>query len=873
MSSIPFPNIKAAKPHPKHKQDAKMPPQVQVSYADLEGVNKIDTKYLPKLPMAFVDCEMAGDMDKLVIWGCSIYYIDGDKKPTFVGADIIKDNNGEYLTDPATGKYLFKENKEKWPFEYCDEHKALKRKKIEKAKACDKCVRVKPKKYGKYKTEVSNRRLYQVNIWGYHDELDLLWLMLEKYGIKTVYSHWLSADWTAIFTKEYPDTPLLKVFTQDPDEFSKLLFRGSGLLMSRFDAAPFITRSHKNLLKRSPKYEYKRKAYDYNEKKFVIKKDYPIEWKDSIGLFNCKLSVMGEMCGFPKGETPQKFMGGYTVKQLETMIDANDVAYMLTDCEVIFQALVFFWNILKQDLKYHSSQFTLTAGSLGQQMIAQNHCSVVYPKLLDEWEKEKKAGKNPPKPAKLFRKKPKSWKYVANWPEKSRVDKITKLSPQGIDDLVRTLDIFKGGRTQVRDNSVHTKPVFGIDANQMYCSVQNDEGNAFPNPLEPFTCDNPTIVKKLMDDKEGAVFCSWKRPAHDTFGIVSVRNKTGGLDWTHTESEGTWVTLPEYREMVKEGYQPIIKTDDSMRTPICAILCARLPYNPHEITKTWYQKREEMKKAKNKGQYVLKVLTSSSAFGKFAEQNQSEIIVDEATFACQMSDEWSFSKVENGSGDNGGWGIAKKNDMERSDTSMFLMAAYITAYARLSLYRTAKSVGFEHVIYMDTDSLKHTNASFDTSKPQCDYNGKPMDLMGTGLGQWKTEQKYDYWCSTKPKQYKYHAVWDEDAGACDKWVLRIKGVSVAKAYEHHTGLKIADDPKKYQKWLEAQPLTGKFSYPQVLSIKQGTRKNAARKPTAPKKLHKKDGSPTQAALDYEKKMEKWNERPNIGQWVVVEKEV
>lgn len=851
-------------------------PHVRVDYVDLKAIQGGKDASHPNIKSNFavIDCEMNGNMGDLIIWGCTIYKVKGVKTPTRVGMKPKLDKDGNHIK--INGVYQFEHDDDKLEYVYCDEHKDLKRKKMATADACPKCSRKKHKRYGKYVNQIKDRKLYRIQAWGYPHQTDMLWNMLLKHEIETVYSHWQSADFTALMTNEFGNN-FLKEFCQAPEDgqapFGNILFRGSGVLQAKLDIAPFYERYKQ---KSDPKYRYSRQVWDYKEKKYVKTNRFDIEWRDSIALFNCGLAKVGQMCGFPKGETPKKFTEGeFTDEELFAGITNEDVEYMIQDCDVVFQGINFLWSVLKSDLNYHSSELTLTAGTLGIQMLAHHHVNTLYPAELKKWNEDKKAYGQ--KPQRLFRRRKNHWKYEADWDGDS--------DAQFYDDWFREMDVFKGGRTQVVNDNEAKQPMFGIDANQMYCSVQNDEDNKFADPfnMKP-VADVKTFDWLLERGQVGMVHCSWKRPEHLTFGIVAVRTDEGSLDWCRTEAT-QWMTTIEYQLMVSEGYEVEV-----IPCPVkekVALLAPPLPYNPHQLTKKWYERRNDFKAEGNHAQYVLKVLTSSSAFGKFVEQNQSELFMTEADYYSMMDcDDYTFSPVGQCDDESGQWGIVKSKIMRRSANTIVSMGSFITAYARKDLYLAAKAVGFENVYYCDTDSLKHSNAEYGNYKdlrnldaktigsiPTKTYCGETIPILGVGLGQWKVEQQYDYWHSVKPKQYKYHAVWDEDDGDCDKWELRIKGVSVNKTFEHETGLEADKNKKQLKAWKQMKPITGTFAFPTVVSLRVGMRKQNKKQPKKPKQMTKKDGTPTQSALRWQQAFKEWEQRPKAGDWVITEKEV
>lgn len=73
------------------------------------------------------------------------------------------------------------------------------------------------------------------------------------------------------------------------------------------------------------------------------------------------------------------------------------------------------------------------------------------------------------------------------------------------------------------------------------------------------------------------------------------------------------------------------------------------------------------------------------------------------------------------------------------------IAIAITAYARQHLLTTAEKVGFENVLYMDTDSIKYKSKLVE------------IDIDDKRLGAWKNEGKCVYFKTLAPKKYGY---WD-----------------------------------------------------------------------------------------------------------------
>ena len=136
------------------------------------------------------------------------------------------------------------------------------------------------------------------------------------------------------------------------------------------------------------------------------------------------------------------------------------------------------------------------------------------------------------------------------------------------------------------------------------------------------------------------------------------------------------------------------------------------------------------------------------------------------------------------------------------------MGAYILSYARMALWKVGTEIGYENLVYCDTDSWKHTNPNV------------ICPLEGDDLGQWKHENTYAFWHSTRPKQYKYNAIWDEKHGTVNTWNARIKGCSLMKAAN--------DAGIDYGEFCKHLDLDGVVTFEGVIGIKESWRRKDTR---------------------------------------------
>ena len=712
-----------------------------------------------KLPLAIIDAETWRDFDKPVFFGCLIVDRYGGKDDAVVGAEFT----GE--VDDYTGKKLFKPTPKRWGWSRCSKH--LKCRNKERMEKCDLCKRVKPKNYGKFtsKTDNSKRRLRFTRLWCWADELPTViipHLMSKK--VKRVYAHNSTVDIIAMISALEPELthPLMKFVQTDPDEFSNLLFRGSKILQCKLDIAPYYNKAFNTT--------FREMKYNYQDKKFEPNEEYHIKILDSLGVLPLSLGEIGKAVNFPKGETPNKFIDKADPDHQNLFsITTEDIDYCIRDCEVLFRGLQMMWATVKE-LGYHGSTMPLTAGTLGSQMIAHHNATH--------------------QESPLYVKKEKGWKYRTTV-KNTQADDIARLS-------------MVGGRTQCFKTEEVKGLITGIDANAFYPSIMVDEENKWPD------FRSQTIIREvenslinIIDEVEGCIHVKWKRPDSDRIGLFAQTNDDGLLDWTLKSGE-RWISFPEYRFAISQGYDLTICIDEEVDA--CAVICERMEYNPFkDVITSWYDERLKRKNQGDPSEFALKILLNAGGFGKFLERNTDTMITTEETW-ISMPEGWNFTGVSKDEAMS--YGYATKEEYTRADTTANLMGAYILSYARIALWEVANEIGFEHLVYCDTDSWKHTNPLIISP------------LAGDGLGQWKHENTYSLWHSTRPKQYKYHSIWDEKRGTVNQWGARVKGCSLAKAAN--------DAGINYDLFCKELDLNGTITFEGVVGIKESWRSKETR---------------------------------------------
>jgi len=611
-------------------------------------------------------------------------------------------------------------------------------------------TKAKGKGYGSYRKGESTHIQLAVG-WLWDDDVADNWPRLcEQMGATRIYAHNATVDIIALLSCIKPDLehPLLHFLSEDKDERTKILFKGSSILSAKFDLAPFLEEG------------YERTAWDYKKKQTTTYNNYEVEIRDSLALLTVGLGALGQSIGYGKTETPEIFTNDkHPDFQNYMAIEADHVRYAIDDCIILWRSIFELWNMVKE-IGYHGRDIPLTIGSLGFQMIA--HAN---------------------KDTHLVKKIKKSWKYET---VHNRAD---------LDTILR--DCLVGGRVQCFDTDPYEGISCGIDARSFYPSVEQTN-KRWPDfgKLKAVLFTSSSNLNDVIE-REGGVHVKWTRPDSDKLGAVASRcPKTGNLVWT--EKTGTrWLTMLKARYLLERGYtlEPVpyvyerttarFNEDTGETEPfieantIFAIVCPKLKFNPFEEVKRWYDKRIELKNAKDPRQFLVKILMNAGSFGKWVEINQDIRIASESDAHYEFSD-WEFNAVQDFSGEMIGY--VKDPILKRAKNTANILGAYITDAARIELLRMADNFDPDNLLYCDTDSWKVKH-----SLEEVLAIVKP-EMLGRELGQWAVENEHDYFHALKPKQYKAHYISKEDSSTgdlvkCDIWKLRIKGVNVKGVIE------------------------------------------------------------------------------------------
>ena len=171
-----------------------------------------------------------------------------------------------------------------------------------------------------------------------------------------------------------------------------------------------------------------------------------------------------------------------------------------------------------------------------------------------------------------------------------------------------------------------------------------------------------------------------------------------------------------------------------------------------------YLKRMEAKANKDAFNVMYFKLLNNSSYGKFLEHGHSTY----------------FENIinENGVIDS----IEKPRDEASLNASFTYLpvGSCIPAYTRCKLVESALKVGWESIVYFDTDSI------FFIKTKETDENAKRFLSIGEGLGQWGVEKTIKRGQFAAPKRYKIEE--EQDDGTTED-VYHLAGVNFAKLKE------------------------------------------------------------------------------------------
>ncbi len=207
-----------------------------------------------------------------------------------------------------------------------------------------------------------------------------------------------------------------------------------------------------------------------------------------------------------------------------------------------------------------------------------------------------------------------------------------------------------------------------------------------------------------------------------------------------------------------------------------------------------YELRKSYQRSGNSGFSEISKLLMNSLYGKFGQNG----IVQTVIGSCPLEELWSETIISHTTGKvYRHLALAGQIYEERHEGEGYhsfpAIAAHVTAYARLYLWRLMRKVPPEHVFYVDTDSLIVDQVGLESLKPL---------LSATELGLMKVELTSPWLIVNAPKDY---AMLDR---------RRLKGVSLS-AKEIEPGVFAQDQWVRLSGMLRAGDMNG-FTVKQVV---------------------------------------------------------
>lgn len=278
--------------------------------------------------------------------------------------------------------------------------------------------------------------------------------------------------------------------------------------------------------------------------------------------------------------------------------------------------------------------------------------------------------------------------------------------------LAKLRRAYKGGRTEAFVRGTPKGKVKYYDVNSMYPFVMY-------SGTYPLICKAPfgRYVRKssVNLDFEGVALAKVKVEGDVTPLGVRRRCKDGFERLIFPEGVIVdWFTYPELRALESYGGK-ILKVYEAYEWKVI--------FNPFKpFIKHFYGKKLEAEREGNKVARLMYKTIMNSLYGKFGEHKGGKII--------DLSDYPYIKVLEN-------------NDMKHRWYHNVVWSAYVTAYARLHLFKIIRNIPYNKLYYCDTDSLiVDGSISLPTSKRLGD-----LKLEG--------ETKYPFFTAIRTKFYLF----------------------------------------------------------------------------------------------------------------------
>ena len=270
------------------------------------------------------------------------------------------------------------------------------------------------------------------------------------------------------------------------------------------------------------------------------------------------------------------------------------------------------------------------------------------------------------------------------------------------------IECYHGGRVEAfRIGQIPWSPVYKLDVNSMYPYVMATQ--EYPTALLEYIADiSPTKLKDVIKNVIVLGYCEV-----DTDEPVYCRTEDGKLTFPIGRF-GVSLTHAEIEYALENGHLiRLIEGYIYRKQPIFT-----------DYVNYFYAKRRYYKKTNNLAFNLFCKLMLNSLYGKFGQRVPQTVIIGKAP-EDKATVEYHYDLV---TGER--WreivigGIRyKEGERKLSYNSFPAIAACVTGYARIYLWKLIKEAGIENVAYVDTDSLlvnqegyKHLSYRLDPDK-------------------------------------------------------------------------------------------------------------------------------------------------------------
>jgi hypothetical protein len=255
------------------------------------------------------------------------------------------------------------------------------------------------------------------------------------------------------------------------------------------------------------------------------------------------------------------------------------------------------------------------------------------------------------------------------------------------------LDAYYGGRVEAfRRGKVYAHIA---DVNSMYPYVMLH--GKYPDPTRLKMKVRPAKKKlaSILNQYEGCGHFTIKT-SNSNIPILPIK-EDNMLMFKNGILTGWWC-FNEIREALKYGAE-ILK---------CSKVVYAIPFYGYELFGPYVNTHYELKQNGIGFENYYAKMMLTNLYGKFGEHKQEERLYfpdkKDIPKYMQLENDFSWTIHEFSARRKDGY-ITKEKLVKDKNTTLFCIAAYVTANARLHLYRLIKKTGLRNVLYCDTDSL------------------------------------------------------------------------------------------------------------------------------------------------------------------------